>query len=92
MHNGIARPFRTMPKLDAATCAGYASNIPEVLEVVHAFPQWKERTLTEWLGAEPTPPLLACLAALQSGKNQLEYDQAEKMREEAERKRRDHGQ
>lgn len=90
--HGQARHFRTMPKLDASTCAGYASDLHEVREVVYAYPQWKERTLTEWLGGEsPSPVLLACLAALEGGKNQLESDRIEKQRQEAEERRR-HGQ
>lgn len=86
--NGQARRFQTMPKLDASTCAGYACSLPEVHEVVYAYPQWKERTLTEWLGGEsPSPILLVCLAALEGGKNQLESDRIEKQRQEAEARR-----
>jgi hypothetical protein len=86
--NGQTRRFHTMPKLDASTCAGYACSLNEVREVVYAYPQWKERTLTEWLGGEaPSPILLACLAALEGGKNQCESDRIERERREAEAKR-----
>jgi hypothetical protein len=82
-HNG-KRMFRTMPKLDAGVCPGYASTLPEVIEVVLAYPQWKERTLTDWLGAPPSPVLLACLAGFEAGKNQCESDRMERQRKEAE--------
>jgi hypothetical protein len=89
--HGQLRRFHTMPKLDAQTCAGYASELPEVREVVYAYPQWKERTLTEWLGGEsPSPVLLACLAALEGGKNQCESDRIQRQQKEAEDRRR-HG-
>jgi hypothetical protein len=76
--------FMTIPVLDASTCAGYASTLPEVMDVVLAYPQWKERTLTEWIGAPPTPVLLAYLAAFEGGKNQCEADRIERQRKEAE--------
>lgn len=74
----------TIPKPDLMVCPGYSVELPEVDEVVMAYPQWKERTLTEWLGEPPTAPLLLCLAALEGGKNQMESDRAEKQRREAE--------
>ena len=80
MFNGVRRDYRTMPALDAATCAGYASTLPEVIEVVLAYPQWKERTLTEWLGEPPTPVFLTCLAMIEAGKNQCESDRLERER------------
>jgi hypothetical protein len=76
----------TIPKPDLNMCPGFACSLPEVDEVVMAYPQWKERTLTEWLGEPPTAPLLLCLAALEGGKNQAEADRVEKQRQESEAK------
>jgi hypothetical protein len=85
MLDGVRRAFQTIPKLGAYTCAGYASELPEVRDVVYAYPQWKERTLTEWLGGEPpSAVLLACLAAVEGGKNQCDSDRIEKHNREAE--------
>lgn len=82
-HNGLRR-FRTMPKQDASTCAGLASTLPEVGEVVISYPQWKAGTLADWLCERPTPTLLTCLAMLEAGKNQCESDRIERDRKEAE--------
>jgi hypothetical protein len=76
----------TIPKPGLNVCPGFTCSLPEVDEVVMAYPQWKERTLTEWLGEPPTAPLLLCLAALEGGKNQAESDRIEKQRREAEAK------
>lgn len=84
MHNGQRRRFMTIPKLDAATCPGYASELPEVLDAVGAYPHWKERTLSAWIEGEPTRPLLTCLAAIEAGKNQCESDRVERQRAERE--------
>lgn len=88
--DGARYAVMTIPKPDLQLCPGYTCDLPEVHEVVMAYPQWKERTLTEWLGETPTAQLLLCLAALEGGKNQLEFDRAEKQRQEAEAAR--HGQ
>jgi hypothetical protein len=86
MAGGVRRRFMTAPKLDALTCPGYASELPEVDEIVYAYPQWKERTLTEWLGEPPTRQLLTGLACLEAGKNQCESDRMERQRREREAK------
>ena len=46
------------------TCPTYTTSLPEVVAIAEAFPQWKERTLTEWLGEKPTPETLHGLAVL----------------------------
>lgn len=87
--DGARYLIRTIPKPDLYACPGFTCALPEVDEVVMAYPQWKERTLTEWLGEPPTAPLLGCLAALEGGKNEAESDRIEKQRRESEAK---HGQ
>lgn len=84
--DGATYRILTIPKPDLNVCPGYSCSLPEVDEVVMAYPQWKERTLTEWIGEPPTAPLLLCLAALEGGKNQAESDRIEKQRREAEAK------
>jgi len=81
VRNGQTWSFRTAPQLDAGTCAGFASTLPEVLEVVQAYPQWKERTLTEWLGELPTKNLLTSLSMIDAGKVIVEERRREKAKE-----------
>lgn len=72
-----------VPDSDYTTevCPTYAVSMPEVHEAAECFPQWKERTLTEYLGEPPTPELLMCLAALG---NAASARDAWKMKEAAE--------
>ncbi len=68
------------------TCPTYTTQLPEVREVAGAFPQWKERTLTEWLEEAPTPEFLLGLALLGNAINAHDSFKAEQRAEEMRRK------
>lgn len=55
-------------RLETTVCPGYSTSLPTVLEMTWAYPQWKEGTLTDFLGGQPpTPVALVCLTTLDAG-------------------------
>lgn len=55
-----------IPGTDRRTewCPTYTASLPEVQDAVDQYPQWKERTLTEFVEETPTPDTLRALAVL----------------------------
>lgn len=51
-------------------CPGYTVGLPATQEVLGAYVQWEQRTLTEYLGAPPTEVALDCLKWLRAGINE----------------------
>lgn len=64
------------------TCPTYTTSLPEVVAVAEAYPQWKERTLTDWLGEKPTPETLQALAVLGNAISAHEAHKIEQRRRE----------
>ncbi len=56
--------------LTTSVCPTYLISLPEVQDTAEVYPQWKERTLTEYLGEAPTKDTLACLAILGNAHNE----------------------
>lgn len=51
-----------------STCPGYTTTLPIVGEIIDAYPQWEQGTLTDYLdGTAPTPIALTCLTMLRAG-------------------------
>ena len=66
---------------DVSTCPGYTASLPEVVEVVGAYPHYEHGYLAEYLdGATPTPVALDCLAVFHYA---LEGHRGDVMRERA---------
>lgn len=49
------------------TCPGYTIDLPMVSEIVEAYPQWEQGTLTDYLGAPPSDVALTCLTWFRAG-------------------------
>lgn len=56
-------------------CPGYSTSLPGVGEIVDAYPQWEQHTLTDYLdGQSPGPIALRYLTALRAGINDHQAD------------------
>ncbi len=65
--------------LAATVCPGYTTTLPEVAEVVEAFPQWEKGALTEHLDGEPpTRALLDLLRVMKAGISEFEMSKIKK--------------
>jgi hypothetical protein len=57
--------------LELTTCAGYTTQLPEVVEVVEAYPHWEAGTLTDYLDGERAPAgFLRALVMRKAGLNE----------------------
>lgn len=54
-------------------CPGYTTTLPEVLEVLDAYPHWEAGTLTDLLDGDRAPgALLRALVAMKAGVNEYQ--------------------